>query len=212
MASHRKRMPASSSDHMSGEWKTYRPIIPARSTPISANTRSAAGIAVRVKSAVFVRATHDARDGFSLCHSLLFHQKLQSAIAPAARRHFEHAGLVAICIDDGPDVQALQQGTLRDALGQLLDRNACFYAADVRLAEHELIEGNVARRGQRDFLNFRHLASPRRVARRLSLGFQPVTESLAHLSLSLGPHRSNITPPRNRQQPNPTAHLRQNRE
>ena len=57
MASHRKRMPASSSDHTSGEWNTYRPTMPAKSTAISANTRSAAGIAVKVKSAVFVRAT-----------------------------------------------------------------------------------------------------------------------------------------------------------
>jgi hypothetical protein len=49
--------------------------------------------------------------------SASFYQELESAIAPAARWHLEHAGLVAICIDDGPDTQTLQKRTLRDALG-----------------------------------------------------------------------------------------------
>ena len=42
-----------------------------------------------------------------LGQALLLHQKLECTIAPAASRHLEHAGLVAICIDNGPDTQAL---------------------------------------------------------------------------------------------------------
>ena len=61
--------------------------------------------------------TNDARHRLRLRHALLFHQKLESPIAPAARRHLEHAGLVAVCIDDSPDTQALQQSTLRNAFG-----------------------------------------------------------------------------------------------
>src|SRR5258706_6735320 len=46
-------------------------------------------------------------------------------------------------------------------------------------------KGRIPRRGQRDLLSgFRHLASPRRAAKRLSLGFQPVTEKPPLLSLS----------------------------
>ena len=60
---------------------------------------------------------HDARNGLRLCHALLLHQKFQRTIAPATRRHLEHAGLVALGIDDGSNAQALQQGALRDAFG-----------------------------------------------------------------------------------------------
>ena len=60
---------------------------------------------------------NNARNRLRLRHALLLHQKFQRAIAPAARRHLEHAGLVTLGIDDGPDIQALQQGTLRDAFG-----------------------------------------------------------------------------------------------
>ena len=60
---------------------------------------------------------NDARHRLRLRHALLLHQKLERAIAPAARRHLEHAGLVAVGVDDRPDVQALQQRTLRDAFG-----------------------------------------------------------------------------------------------
>jgi hypothetical protein len=41
--------------------------------------------------------------------------------APTTGWHLEHAGLATLGIDDGPNIQVLQQGTLRDALSQLLD-------------------------------------------------------------------------------------------
>src|ERR1700716_579814 len=58
----------------------------------------------------------DARNWLRLRHALLLHEKFQRTIAPPTRRHLEHAGLVALRIGDGPDIQALQQGALRDAL------------------------------------------------------------------------------------------------
>jgi hypothetical protein len=61
--------------------------------------------------------TNDARHRLRLRHALLFHQKFESAIAPTAGRHLEYAGLVAICIDDGPNTQALQERSLRNAFG-----------------------------------------------------------------------------------------------
>src|SRR6516164_10975776 len=67
--------------------------------------------------------TNDAGNSLRLGHALLLHKKLEGAITPTAGRHFEHAGLVAFAIDNGPNVQALQQRALRDAFGELLDRD-----------------------------------------------------------------------------------------
>jgi len=79
-----------------------------------------------------------------LRHALLFHKQFEGAIAPAARRHFERAGLAPVGTNDGPNVEALQGRTRRDALGELLDRNARLHMTDIGLAEHQLVEGNVA--------------------------------------------------------------------
>lgn len=79
-------------------------------------------------------------------------------------------------IDDGPNTYALPQGALRDAFGQLLDGNA---SLDTAGRSHELVEGDVAGRRQRDLLNgFRRLGSPRRAAEKLTPGFQPLAESI----------------------------------
>jgi hypothetical protein len=77
---------------------------------------------------------NDARNSLRLRHALLLHKQFEGAIAPAARRHFEHAGLVPLGINDGPNVEALQERTGRDALGELLDRNARLHVTDVGLA------------------------------------------------------------------------------
>ena len=119
----------------------------------------------------------DAGNGLRLGHALLLHQQLEGAVAAPTGRNLEHAGLVAIGIANRAHVKALQQRALRDALGQLLDRDAGLDAPHVRLAEHKLVEGNVARGRQGDLLNgLCHLSSPRRAAKRLSLGLQPVAE------------------------------------
>jgi hypothetical protein len=54
------------------------------------------------------------RNGLRLRHAFLLHEQFKDAIAPAACRHFEHAGLVALAIDDGPNVEALQERTRRN--------------------------------------------------------------------------------------------------
>ena len=75
----------------------------------------------------------DARNSLRLRHALLLHEQFQGPITPAAGRQFEHPGLIAFTVDDCPNVQALQQGALRDAFGELLDRNAGLHAPHVAL-------------------------------------------------------------------------------
>ena len=94
-----------------------------------------------------------ARNRRGLGQALLLHQQLERPVAPAAGRDLEHAGLGALGVEDRPDVQALEQRAPGDVLGQLLDRDAGLHAPDVRLAEHQLVEGNVARGRQGDLLN-----------------------------------------------------------
>ncbi len=94
-----------------------------------------------------------AGDRLRLRHALLLHQKLEGAVSTPARRHLEHAGLRAVGVDDGTDAEALQQGALRDALGQLLDRDARLDAANIRLAQDQLVERNVPGRTEFDLLN-----------------------------------------------------------
>ena len=96
---------------------------------------------------------HDAGHRRGLGETLLFHEKLEGAIAPAAGRNFEHAGLDALGVEDRPDIEALQERAPSDVLGQLLDRDAGLHAPDIRLGENKFVEGDVARRRQGDLLN-----------------------------------------------------------
>ena len=66
--------------------------------------------------------------------------------------HLEHAGLMAVAVEHGADVEALEQGAPGDVLGQILDRDASLDPAHVGLAQHQLVEGNVPRPGQDDLL------------------------------------------------------------
>ncbi|WP_454651289.1 hypothetical protein [Bradyrhizobium liaoningense] len=121
--------------------------------------------------------TDDARDWRGLRQALLLHQKLQCAIAAAAGRHLEHAGLLAFAVKGGPDIQTLQEGSPCDVLGEILDRDTGLDPPHVVLAQEEFVEGNVARRRQLDLLNgLCHVSSPERAAESLSLGLQPVQE------------------------------------
>ena len=95
------------------------------------------------------RVADDAGHRRGLGQALLLHQQFERTIAPPARGHFEHAGFQTLRVEDGPDMQALDQAAPRDGFGQFLDRDAGLHAPDVRLAEHELVEGNVARRTTR---------------------------------------------------------------
>ena len=96
---------------------------------------------------------HDARDRGGLCEPLLLDQQFERPVAAAAGRNLEHAGLLAFGVEHRPDAEALQERAPGDILGQLFDRNAGLHAPDIRLAEHQLVEGNVARGRQGDLLN-----------------------------------------------------------
>src|SRR5206468_8312958 len=82
---------------------------------------------------------------FSLLYSPVDHRDLHSF---PTRRSSD-----LLPIENRANVQALQQRPLGDALCELLDRHAALDATDVGLAEHELVEGNVPRGGQRDLLS-----------------------------------------------------------
>lgn len=50
--------------------------------------------------------------------------------------------------DVGVDIEVLQQAAASDVLAQFLDRHAGFYCTDVGLAQHPLVEGNLADNGE----------------------------------------------------------------
>lgn len=98
--------------------------------------------------------------------ALLLHEDRESLIAATAGGHLEHAGFLPVCVEHRPDVKALDQASTRDRGRQIFDRNAGLDAADVRLAQNELVEGDVARGRQGDFLSggshWNHLRDGRR--------------------------------------------------
>ena len=57
--------------------------------------------------------------------------------------------VAARLVENGANGEALQQRPPRDILGELFDRDARFHAADIRLRENELIEGNIPRNTER---------------------------------------------------------------
>ena len=91
--------------------------------------------------------------GRGLGQALLLDQQFERPVAAAAGRDLEHAGLLAFGVEDRPDGEALQQRAPGDVLGQLLDRDAGLDAPDVRLAQDQLVEGDVARGAEGDLLN-----------------------------------------------------------
>ena len=96
---------------------------------------------------------HDAGDRRGLRQALLLHQQFERPVAAAAGRDLEYAGLIAIGVAHRPNGEALQERAPGDILGQLLDRNAGLDAADIRLGQDELVEGNVARGAEGELLN-----------------------------------------------------------
>ena len=88
---------------------------------------------------------HDAGDRRGLGQALLLHQQFQRPVTPPAGGDFEHAGLGAVLVQHRPHGDALQQRAPGDVLGQLLDRDAGLDPPDIRLGQHQLVEGNVAR-------------------------------------------------------------------
>ena len=95
----------------------------------------------------------DAGDRRRLGEALLLHEQFERAVAATARRHLEHAGLHAFGVHDGADMEALDEAAADDGLRQFVDGHAGFHAPDVGLAQHQLVEGDVARGRQGDLLN-----------------------------------------------------------
>jgi hypothetical protein len=79
-----------------------------------------------------------------------------------------------------------EQRPPRDVLGQFLDRHARLDVAHVRLAEHQLVEGDVARGAEGDFLLLGHrdISATGQPGASLPTS-KPVTENPAHLSLCM---------------------------
>ena len=96
---------------------------------------------------------HDAGHGRGLRQPLLLDQPFERTVTAPAGRNLEHAGLDAFGVENRPDVQALQERAPGDVLGQLFDRDAGLHAPNIRLAEHQLVEGDVARGAESDLLN-----------------------------------------------------------
>ena len=133
---------------------------------------------------VGIGVRHHARHLGGLGEALLLDEELQRAEATPARRHFVHAGFLAVGIEHRPDVEGLDETAPGDRLGQLVDRDASLDAADVRLAQHQLVEGDVLRRRQGDLLNGScHETYSATGAESLSLDPKPVTKRSTALSL-----------------------------
>src|SRR5580704_15031329 len=96
---------------------------------------------------------HDAGHGRGLRQPLLFDEPFERTVTAPAGRNLEHACLDAFGVENRPDVQALQERAPGDVLGQLFNRDARLYAPNIRLAEHQLVEGDVARGAESDLLN-----------------------------------------------------------
>ena len=87
--------------------------------------------------------TDDAGDRRGAAEPLLLDQELKRTITPPAGRNFKYAGLGAGLIEHRPNGQALKQRAACDVLRKLFDRHAGLDAAHIRLAQYQLIEGNV---------------------------------------------------------------------
>ena len=82
------------------------------------------------------RIADDTGHGRCLGETLLPDEQLKRTIAPTASRYLKHAGLLALGVKNGTNMQGLDETAPGDGLGQLLDRDTGLDAPDVRLAEH----------------------------------------------------------------------------
>lgn len=124
---------------------------------VQGRTLDVLGQAVFLREAIL--ADH-AGDGRGLGEALLLDQPLERPVAPPAGRDLEHPGVDAISVADRSHGQALQQGAPGDVLGEFLDRDAGLDPADIGLAQHQLVEGDVPRAREDDFLHLGHGRSP----------------------------------------------------
>ena len=99
---------------------------------------------------------HNAGHQRGLVHALLLDEQFQRPEPPPAGRDRVHAGLGTALVQHGPHGDGAEQRPPRDVLGQFIDRDPCLDVAHVRLAEHQLVEGDVARGAEGDLLLLGH--------------------------------------------------------
>src|SRR3546814_8321691 len=75
---------------------------------------------------IAVRRAHDAGDWRIIRETLPLHQQFERAIAPPPGRYFIAARLLSRGVAFGPDIEALEQGSPVDIVGERLDRHAGF--------------------------------------------------------------------------------------
>ena len=128
----------------------------------------------------------DAGDKCCLVHALLLDEQFQRPKPPPAGGDRVHAGLGAVLVPHGPHGDGAEQRPPRYVLGQFLDRDAGLDVAHVRLAEHQLVEGNVARGAEGDLLLLGHrdISATGQPGASLPTS-KPVTEHPARLLLSI---------------------------
>ncbi len=108
----------------------------------------------------------DAGDRRGLRQALLPDQQLQRPEAPAAGGHLEHPSLDTLRVHHRSHGEGLQQSAAADVGREFLDGDPRLDPAHIRLAEHQLVEGDVARDAERDLLDGAcHVHSPRRAGR-----------------------------------------------
>ena len=95
---------------------------------------------------------HDAGHGRRPGEALLLGEEFERPVAAAAGGNLEHAGFLALGVEERSHIEALQEAAAGDVLGQFLDRDAGLQAPDIGLREDELVEGDVARGAEGDFL------------------------------------------------------------
>ena len=101
---------------------------------------------------------HDAGNRLRLRQALLLDQQFQRPVAPAAGRDLEHAGLVALGIDDRPDVQALQQRRWAMSSASSSIETPALTRRTLDWLSTSLLKGMSREGDERDLLNgFRHV-------------------------------------------------------
>lgn len=98
-----------------------------------------------------VRRAHDAGDWRTLGKTPSLHEQFERTVASPASRYSIPARLLARGVAFGPDVEALEQGSPVDIVGERLDRHAGFHPPDIGLGEKQPVERDVARRAEDEF-------------------------------------------------------------
>ena len=104
----------------------------------------------------------------------------------------EAAGFLPLSVQDGPDIEVLQQATMADVAGKFVDRNTVL-APDVRLRCHEFVEG-MLRTSLRTSLDFTLVMDSLRDGRPEATPPTSYPSRIPHHPLTLAPRRLAAAP------------------